>query len=151
MLIIAWFSDIKKAKAMAIIMGVVTSLILLTSIVLFAHQYYKTITYIHIEAVITDFRVDTRDTNNRIHWTEYEYSIDNKDYSIRIDQYLAGNRVGKQVSMLANPNNHSQVEIVHDNPYLMSVVALVGAGIFGVFFILYSINYLSLRKKQQLP
>jgi len=142
-----WFGDIKKAKTMAIIMGITTAILIILALFAFIVQLYKILSYEHMEAVITDF--DTRDSNNV--WTEFSYVIGEKLYTTRVKGHSFQMRIDSQINILVNKKNPGQAEILRDNPYLISLIILVAAVIFGLFFLLYLLNYRSLKKKQQAP
>ena len=144
MVIAIWFGDIKKAKTMALIMGLLAAILLLTAGVTFAVKFSKIQSYDHISATVTDF--DTRDGNNV--WTEFTYTINDETITVRLKGHSYWMRIDSQIDLIVNPNNHSQAEVLYGNPYTVSVIFLAATGLFVVFFLLYLINFHVLRKKQ---
>ena len=143
MIISVWFNNIKKAKTMAIIMGILTAVLVLSAGVVFATKYFKIHSYEHTKATITAY--DTRDAENV--WTEFTYSIADEQHTMRVKGHSYWMSIDSEIDVIVNPNKHSQAEVLYDNPYVLSLIILLAAGIFCVFFVLYLVNYLVLRKQ----
>lgn len=140
-----WFNNIRKAKAMAIIMGAITGVFLFSTIVSWGLQNYKINSYTHVQAIVVDF--DTRDSKNV--WTEFEYSLNDKNYNVRLKGHSYWMRPDSHVALIVNPKELGQAEVLYDNPYISAIVTLAGSGIFGVFFLFLLLKYSALRKKER--
>ena len=145
MLITIWFNDIRKAKAAAVIIGALAAVMLVAAAVTFALKFYKIQKFEHVEATVAAF--DTRDGNNV--WTEFDYSVGGKPYTARLKGHSYWMRIDSLTTLLVNPNNPSQAEVLYGNAYTVSVIFLAATGLFCVFFVLYLVNFLVLRKGQR--
>ena len=145
MLITVWFGDIRKAKTAAVIIGALAAVLLVAAAVTFALKFNKIQKYEHVEATVTAF--DTRDGNNV--WTEFVYSVGGKPYTARLKGHSYWMRIDSMIDLIVNPNDPNHAEVLYGNPYTVSVILLAATGLFGLFFLLYLINFLVLRKKQR--
>ena len=145
MIITIWFGSIKKAKIAAVIIGALAAVLLVVAAANFALKFYKIQKYEHVEATVAAF--DTSDVNNV--WTEFDYSVGGESYSARLKGHSYWMSIGSMTNLIVNPKNPNKAEVLHDNPYIASLIFLFAAGIFGLFSLLYLVNFLVLRKKQR--
>ena len=144
-MLMVWFGNYKKAKLMAIILGSIAAAFLLVSAAFWALETYKINAYEHVVSIVTDF--DTRDGNNV--WTEFAYSLHGQDYTVRLKGHSYWMKPNSSVNLIVNPKIPNQAKVLHDSPFILSLILLIGGGFFAVFFLLYLLNARAIRKKER--
>ena len=145
MIIPIWFGSVRKAKIASVAIGALAAALLVAAAVTFVLKFYKIQVYEHVEATVVAF--ETRDGNDV--WTEFVYSVGGEPYGARLKGHSYWMRIDSTTNLIVNPNNPNQAEVLYDNPYIVSVIFIAAAGVFGLFSLLYLINFLVLRKKQR--
>ena len=143
--ILIWTGNIRIARIMAIIMGIITAGFLLTAGIIWGVESYKINSYAHVKGTVADF--DTRDGKNV--WTEFEYSLDGQTYTVRLKGHSYWMRLGSEINLVVNPKIPDKAEVLYDDPHILSFIMLLPGGLFGVFLLLYLVNFLVLRRREQ--
>lgn len=138
------FRDKGKAKAMLIILGALTFALLAMALVSWGTKTYKLNAYDRVMAVVTDF--DTRDGNNV--WTEFAYTHEGSAYTVRLDGHSYWMRMGAEIELLVKPSEPDKVEVLR-NIGVNTSTYLIGAIPFGVVFLIYLINYITILRKER--
>ena len=142
MVIITFFRDRKKALAMLIITGALFLGCLVTGGALYGMELYKAGTYRSVTATVTDY--DTRDSKNV--WTELFYTLDGQTHAVRIKGHSYWMKKDSEIAILVHPTEPEQIEIA-DYSGTSPKVALIASIPFGIFFLLYLINYIRVRRR----
>lgn len=142
MIYLIFFKDKKKAWLMMLITGVIVGCLLLSALIAGGIQLYKSSTYAQVTATVTDF--DTRDGNNV--WTAFTYEYNNTEHTVRLPGHSYWMRMDSEIDLLIHPDNPERAEVLRNSGTLPKVLFIVCIP-FGVFFMLYGINYIIVRKK----
>ena len=146
MYIIAWVwtHDTKAAKIVAMILGIITSALLIHAFISFGITKYKIKTYSHVTATVTSY--DTRDANNV--WTEFQYEYKNETYTIKIKGHSYWMHIGSEESLIVNPNKPREGQVLRYLGLVMPYTFYFSIPI-GAVFILYFINFLVNRRRDR--
>jgi len=142
---ITFFGDKKKALIVCLIMGIITLCFLLSALGLWLSDLYKIDNYTRVMSVVTNY--NTSDGKNV--WTEFSYEFEQQLYVVRLKGHSFWMTENAEIEILCNPANPEQIEIIK-NIGIVSKISLFPAGIFGVFFVMYLINFLKVRKNFKL-
>lgn len=141
MVIITFFRDRKRALAMLIITGALFAGCLVTGVVLYGMKLYKDNTYRNVTATVSAY--DTRDSNNV--WTELFYQLDDQIHTVRIKGHSYWMKQGSEIVILVHPTEPEKIEIADYSGSALQV-ALIASIPSGVFFLLYLLSYIRVRR-----
>jgi len=137
-----WFRDTRKAKICAIIFGAITLTALIIGVFFGVRDLYIRRNYQQVTAVVTNNFISQ---DRRTSWTDTEFKLGGQTYTVRHNLFWIR---GRQVELLVNTNNPQQA-IPATSLGVFSLIAAVGAGVFGLAFLLYLANFLVCRKRDR--
>ena len=135
-----WFGNSKHAKITAIIFGIITLLLALTSMIIFTLHNNKVKTLEKTTAIV----INSDATDRTKTWTEFTYICNGKEYTSKLDRIFF--RVGTEKELICNSKEPKQIEL-YSSKSILSTILLVLAGFFGIFTLIYFLNYKSSLKK----
>lgn len=134
----------KTAKTVFIVISVMLAASLLASLIFACRDLYRANTWGCVMAEVSDY--DTSDSQDV--WTEFSYTYDDKDYTVRESGHSYYMGLGDQITIFCNPSNPGQIAI-EKHMYSMAVTFLVLSGAVGIFFIIYLINFLTVLSREK--
>jgi hypothetical protein len=134
-----WFGDKKKAKTAALVMGLPAIAMLVVALFILV-QYNITMTR---SEIVVGTPTERHQSAGEV-WTEFDYHCHGEDYKTRID----GVYFPTEKELLCNPQNPSDIKI-HSYPPLTSELLFYPGALFGVFGLLYLINFLVVARRDR--
>jgi len=137
----AWFKDKKKALLVMIIFGAIAISLLLSSLITFVIHNNRVTHWEKVTGVVA-----ANDITDGKTWTEFSYSCNGEEYTTRLNQ--AYYTVGSEKELLCNPEEPDKIALYFPQS-IPAKILVFSAAFFGVFALLYFINYLTIVKKEK--
>ncbi|MDD6395117.1 MAG: DUF3592 domain-containing protein [Firmicutes bacterium] len=134
----------KTAKIVFIFISVMLAASLLAALIFACRDLYRSNTWGCVMAEVSDY--DTSDSQNV--WTEFSYTYDEKDYTIRKSGHSYYMGLSDQLTIFCNPSNPEQIAI-EKQMYSMAVTFFILSVAVGIFFIIYLINFLTVSSREK--
>ena len=142
MSVFVWFGSSLAAKRAAIIFGVLTFAALITAGSFWVRDLQIRRNYQLVTAVVTDNFISQ---DRRTSWSDTEFQLEGQIHTIRHDFFWLR---GREIELFVNTQNPQRAIPVRTIGTSVSM-ALLSAGMLGLFFLLYLLNFIFNRRRDR--